>query len=232
MASLDAAQTEPPGVSKLSLSEEQSESRTTGTTPSGSLPTTTPESRSAEDAQAEAPTTNVAALLEKDAEDESLRRYKESLMAAAVKGDLGDTSDPRRVVIAEFRIVFEDAAVEDIVADLSTPQGVDAFKAAGVKLREGCSYKFRIAFKVQHEIVDALTYRVSLTKMGLGESDEVVLGSYAPQTEPHTFEHPRYGWEEAPKGMLYRGKYTARCKFTDGLKNTHVEFSYPVTITK
>ena len=50
---------------------------------------------------------SVAEILATDSEDESLRKYKASLLGAAVNGDLGDTSDPRRVVITEFRVMFE-----------------------------------------------------------------------------------------------------------------------------
>jgi Rho GDP-dissociation inhibitor len=145
---------------------------------------------------------------------------------------LGNLDDPRRVVITEFRIIFEDADTPDFVASLADDHGLTELKKTGVSIKEGATYKFRISFLVQHEIVDALSFQMSLTKMGFGESDEIVLGSYAPQSAPHCFEYPRHGWEEAPKGMLFRGKATARCKFVDGLKNTHVEFSYPVLITK
>ena len=167
-----------------------------------------------------------------DADDESLRRYKETLMGAAAGGDLGDTSDSRRVVVEEFRIICEDAPGQDVVADLSTPAGLDMLKKGGIKIKEGSNFKFGIKFRVNHSIVDGLTYTYSLTKMGFGDTDEVVLGSYAPRSEPHQFEYPRRGWEEAPKGMMFRGKYTARCKFTDKMGTTHVDYSYPLTIVK
>jgi hypothetical protein len=41
----------------------------------------------------------------KDAEDESLRRYKEQLLGAAAKGNVEvDPNDKRRVVITELRM--------------------------------------------------------------------------------------------------------------------------------
>lgn len=63
---------------------------------------------------------NVADIMAADAGDASLRKYKESLLGAAAQGDLGDTSDPRKLVVTEFRVVFEDAAVPDAVFDLSS----------------------------------------------------------------------------------------------------------------
>lgn len=51
---------------------------------------------------------NVGDILASDAEDESLRKYKESLLGAAAQGDLGDVNDPRRIIVTEFRIIFEE----------------------------------------------------------------------------------------------------------------------------
>jgi hypothetical protein len=73
-------------------------------------------------------TKNVAELLAQDSEDESLRKYKvkrapersvyalpilriymqESLLGAAAHGDLGDPTDPRRLIVTEFRVIFEE----------------------------------------------------------------------------------------------------------------------------
>ena len=69
-------------------------------------------------------------------------------------------------------------------------------------------------------------------RQDLGIADELVIGSYAPQTEPHSFEFPRYDWLEAPKGMMYRGAYTASDRFVDGDGRTHLEYDYPVKVTK
>ena len=49
-------------------------------------------------------------ILSLDAEDESLRKYKETLLgAAAAGGPVGDPNDPRRVIVTEFRIMFDPA---------------------------------------------------------------------------------------------------------------------------
>ena len=46
------------------------------------------------------------------------------------------------------------------------------------------------------------------------------------------FEYPRRDWIDAPKGMMYRGAYTASDKFVDGDGRTHLEYDYPVKVTK
>jgi hypothetical protein len=52
------------------------------------------------------------------------------------------------------------------------------------------------------------------------------------QSQPHQFEFPRYGWNEAPTGMLSRGRYNAEDKFVDSDGVTHLEYSYPVVIAR
>ena len=53
-----------------------------------------------------------------------------------------------------------------------------------------------------------------------------MLGSFGPQVSPHEVTFPRHGWEEAPSGMLSRGKYTAQSKFIDDDKQSHLEYEY------
>ena len=177
-------------------------------------------------------TNDVDAILRADDADESLQRYKAQLLGAAAKGDRGDASDPRKLVVTEFRVVFNSPA-PDQVFHLDTRAGKDHLKKTGVAVKEGSEYKFRLSFRVQHEILPGLKYVNRLKRMGMKTAaDELVIGSYAPQTEPHSSEFPRYDWLEAPKGMMYRGAYTASDKFVDGDGRTHLEYDYPVKVTK
>jgi len=177
-------------------------------------------------------TGKVDEILQQDAEDESLRKYKEQLLGAAAHGDLGDVNDPRRVIIKEFKVTFEDSSMPDIVFNLDTPEGLELMSTTGITLKEGCKYKFTLSFRVQHELVPCIKYVNKLKRGIFSISEELVLGSYAPQTALHTFEFPRWGFNEAPKGMMYRGKYVATDKFVDSEKVCHLEYSYPVNITK
>ena len=60
--------------------------------------------------------------------------------------------------------------------------------------------------------------------MILVNKDDVMIGSYAPQKDSYTTTFPRNGWDEAPSGMLARGKYKAKTQFIDDDKNEHLEF--------
>jgi hypothetical protein len=59
-----------------------------------------------------------------------------------------------------------------------------------------------------------------------------VIGSFAPQSQPHEFQFPRHGWTTAPKGMMYRGKYNATDRFIDSDEVVHLEYSYQIEIVK
>jgi hypothetical protein len=56
---------------------------------------------------------------------------------------------------------------------------------------------------------------------------EEMLGSYAPgQTNEKKFP-----FEEAPSGMLARGKYDARSKFTDDDGHSYLDFTWSFEVT-
>jgi len=151
-------------------------------------------------------------------------RYKESLLGAAAHGDLGDTSDPRRLIVTEFRVIFDPSEgrpgnascallshmcitlhdeifnFSDIVHCLDGPERIAALKKSGISMKEGCKYKFRISFRVQHDILPGIKFVNTVKKMVFSDKEEVVIGSYAPASVPHVFEFPRYDYNEAPKG--------------------------------
>lgn len=177
-------------------------------------------------------TNDVDAILKQDDADPSLQRYKAQLLGAAAQGDRGDLSDPRKLVVTEFRVVFNSAA-PDQVFHLDTRAGKDHLKKTGISVKEGSEYKFRLSFRVQHDILPGLKYINRLKRMGMKTAaDELVIGSYAPQSSAHVFEFPRRDWLDAPTGMMYRGTYTASDKFLDGDGRTHLEYDYPVKVTK
>jgi len=175
---------------------------------------------------------NVSELLASDAEDESLRKYKESLLGAAAHGDLGDVSDPRKVVLTRFVIAFEPSqqGLEDLVFDLDD-KGMALLASDGITLKEGAQFKFRISFRVQHEIVVGLKFVYVVSRLMFSEKEELMIGSYPPGSAPFTFEFPKWEYNTAPSGMMFRGKYKVRCCFyVNGTVLT--EFSYPLNIVK
>merc|ERR1712137_1064128 len=142
-------------------------------------------------------------IAEMDAEDESLRKYKEALLGK-MDDLVSPSDDPRRVVIQKLIII-----------------------------KEGCNFKIRVDFKVQHEIVSGLKYVNQVYRKGIrAVKEEEMLGSFGPQRDPHSVTFPKQGWDQAPKGALARGNYTAKTKFIDDDKQQHMAYEYSFQIKK
>jgi Rho GDP-dissociation inhibitor len=176
---------------------------------------------------------NVAELLAKDSGDESLRKYKESLLGSAAQGDLGDVSDPRRLIVEEFRVIFApEENTPDIVHTLSTRQGLAKMASEGISMKEGSRYKIRISFRVQHEIIAGIKFTNLVSRLMVSDKDDLMIGSYPPSSTPHVFEFPKWDYNEAPKGMLLRGKYKVVNTFIDSDKVEHLKYDYELNIVK
>jgi len=172
-------------------------------------------------------------LMKMDNEDEALRKYKESLLGNAAKEAFSPKDDPRRVVILELRVTCENRPGGDIVYKLETKEAIEKMKENPFILKESCNYRISLLFRVQHEIVSGLKYVNTITRAGIKVGkDETMIGSFAPQKDPYTQNFPRHGWEEAPSGMLARGKYKAKSQFIDDDKQVHLEFEYHFEIKK
>ncbi|ETK88096.1 hypothetical protein F441_07734 [Phytophthora nicotianae CJ01A1] len=174
---------------------------------------------------------SVDELLAKDAEDESLRKYKEQLLGSAAHGDRGDANDTRRVVVEEFKVEFEDGR-ENIVYNLDTLEGVEHMRTTPFVMAEGSRYRFVISFRINQAIVSGLRFRNKVKKTVLSTNDEIVLGSYAPRSENYVFVFPRHEWMEAPSGLFYRGKYMGRFIFVDDDHVEHLKLFYTFEIKR
>eukprot|EP01012_Entosiphon_sulcatum_P017904 TRINITY_DN2265_c0_g1_i1.p2 TRINITY_DN2265_c0_g1~~TRINITY_DN2265_c0_g1_i1.p2 ORF type:complete len:219 (-),score=51.81 TRINITY_DN2265_c0_g1_i1:70-678(-) len=161
-------------------------------------------------------------ILAQDAEDESLRRYKEALLGAAVTGaPLGDPNDPRVVIIKEFIVDIDDRP--PLVFRLETPEQVASLKTNPFVLKEGCIYRFKLRFLVQHKIVAGLKWQNFVFKAGIKVfSQEEMIGSYAPG-QIHEWTSPDF---ETPSGMFARFSYKGKHKFIDDQGAVHLKVHY------
>ena len=75
-------------------------------------------------------------LASKEGEDDALRRYKEQLLGAAAAGG-AKTNDPRRVVVTEVGVLFEDGHTP-VILDMT-----DASAPKKVVIKEACKYKLQ-----------------------------------------------------------------------------------------
>lgn len=62
------------------------------------------------------------------------------------------------------------------------------------------------------------------------DKSEYMVGSYGPR--PNEAYQYLTAVEEAPKGMMARGNYTVKSKFTDDDKNDHLSWEWSLAIKK
>lgn len=90
-------------------------------------------------------------ILTKDAEDQSLNKYKQQLIGCAINVII-EPSDPRKLIAKKLSLVPDDHA--EISFDLSTQ--LDRYKESIVYLKEGSTYRIKLDFYVQRDIISGL----------------------------------------------------------------------------
>ncbi|KAJ6756725.1 RHO GDP-DISSOCIATION INHIBITOR 1-LIKE [Salix purpurea] len=162
--------------------------------------------------------------LEKDKDDESLRRWKEQLLGAVDIESAGETLEPEVKILS---LEIKSAGRPDIV--LSVPENGKP-KGSWFTLKEGSRYSLQFTFKVKNNIVSGLKYTNTVWKTGVRvDSSKEMIGTFSPQAEPYTHEMPE---ETTPSGMFARGSYAARSKFVDDDNKCYLEINYYFDIRK
>ncbi|KAA8550725.1 hypothetical protein F0562_002409 [Nyssa sinensis] len=162
--------------------------------------------------------------IEKDKDDESLRRWKEKLLGC-VEGDLNGQMEPE-VTFHSIGVISDD------IGEINTPLPVDESKSGHLlfTLREGSQYQLKLTFTVLHNIVSGLAYTNTVWKGGLQvDQSKGMLGTFAPQREPYVYTLDE---ETTPSGVLARGMYSAKLKFEDDDRRCHMELNYLFEIKK
>ncbi|KAL5561965.1 hypothetical protein UlMin_031712 [Ulmus minor] len=162
--------------------------------------------------------------IEKDEDDESLRRWKEQLLGS-LESDLTGQMEPE-VKFQSIGIISND------FGEIITALPVDENQTDRVlfTLREGSEYRLKLTFSVLHNIVSGLSYSNTVWKGGVKvDQSKGMLGTFAPNREPYvqTLEE-----ETTPSGVLARGLYSAKLKFEDDDKRCHLGLNYSFEIKK
>ncbi|KAF9124713.1 hypothetical protein BGW39_007944 [Mortierella sp. 14UC] len=164
-----------------------------------------------------------------DADDEALRRWKESLGVAST--GVSKLDDPHNVVV--LQLALEVAGRPDVILDLTKSE--EELKKHSFTIKEGVEYRLKVLFKVQHEVVSGLKYMHIIKRHGVkGKFDkaEEMIGSYAANANVIEKKASLFVAEEAPSGMLARGHYEVKSKFIDDDKTVHKEWSWSFDIKK
>ncbi|KAG6554071.1 hypothetical protein Mapa_003986 [Marchantia paleacea] len=161
--------------------------------------------------------------LERDKEDESLRRWKEQLLGqVSLAGDEAVEPEVRFLTLG---------MTSPGRPDISIPLPLQK-NSRGVTftLKEGALYRLQFTFNVLHNIVSGLRYVHTVWK-GVVQVDhtKIMLGTFSPQIEPYTQIMEE---ETTPAGVLARGAYTAKTKFVDDDERCYLEIDYSFEIRK
>jgi Rho GDP-dissociation inhibitor len=184
--------------------------------------------------------------LEKDKEDESLRRWKEQLLGSASSclldhaGGGGDHGllEPE-VKVLRLGIWAQGREELELPLPLATTTATTTTnKARGYtfSLKEGCHYQLKFVFTVRNNIVSGLTCINNVWKAAGGMNSffmvhhtRSMLGTFAPQQEPYVHIMPP---QVTPSGLLARGSYTARKRFVDDDGTVYLDVNYSFEIRK
>ncbi|KAF8091532.1 hypothetical protein N665_0444s0045 [Sinapis alba] len=162
--------------------------------------------------------------LEKDKDDESLRKWKEQLLGSVDVTNIGETLDPEVKIIS---LAILSPGRPDIV--LMVPENGNP-KGMWFTLKEGSKYSLKFTFQVNNNIVSGLRYTNTVWKTGVKvDRGKEMLGTFSPQLEPYNHVMSE---ETTPSGMFARGSYSARTKFLDDDNKCYLEINYSFDIRK
>lgn len=165
-----------------------------------------------------------------DAQDESLRKWKESLGLGDTSKHISDPNDPRLCIIKSLGLEVEGRP--DIIIDLSNPGAVDTLKDKPFTIKEGVQFRMKVTFKVQHQILAGLKYLQVVKRGVLSDKHQEMIGSYGPSTVDKPFYEKKFEPETAPSGMIGRGHYTATSRFVDDDNKEYLSFKWAFDVKK
>lgn len=164
-----------------------------------------------------------------DQNDESLRKWKESLGLGTGK-DISDPNDPRKCIVLSLGLEVEGRP--DIIIDLKDQKVLDTLEKQPFSIKEGAVFRMKVTFKVQHQILSGMKYVQVVSRGLIRNKHQEMIGSYGPSTEEKPFYEKKFEPETAPSGMLARGHYNATSRFVDDDNETHLQFKWSFDIKK
>ena len=93
-----------------------------------------------------------------------MKKWKESLGIGAGGGSIGEAGDKRKVVLLSLGLEIEGRP--DIIIDMSAPGALESLKSTPFIIKEGATFRMKVKFRVQHQILSGLKY-VQSVKRGL-----------------------------------------------------------------
>ncbi|XP_061992066.1 rho GDP-dissociation inhibitor 1-like [Rosa rugosa] len=164
--------------------------------------------------------------LEKDKDDESLRKWKQQLLGSVDLSALAvGESKEAEVRILSLTMMFRERP--ELVLPIPF---TNKPKSSLFTLKGGSKYRTKFTFTVSKNIVSGLMYTTSVWKTGVKvHSSKRMLGTFSPRPDPYTYETEE---DTTPSGMFARGWYFVRTKFLDDDGKCYLDASYYFEIQK
>ena len=171
---------------------------------------------------------SVQEFLQREDEDESVRKWKESLLGDAAQDNAAASppDDKRLVIPQEFKVVIEDGPT--YTYNLQSEEGLAQLQK-GYDLKEGCTFHYELTFLVHHDIVLGIKLHTK-SKKAIKSTEAIFdIGSYPPTVAPIVKVMEDC---ECPAGAMIRGGYKAQCSVEDDMGRTHFKFEMKFNIVK
>ena len=151
------------------------------------------------------------------------------LGSATQKSIIIDEKNSNKVLVRKLALVVDGR--KDLEINFTEKyEKSDASKESTFVIKEGISYRIKIDFQVQREIVTGLKYVQKTYRAGMCvDKMSHMVGSYAPKEEIQSFLTPI---DEAPSGLMSRGTYTVKSVFTDDDGYEHLKWNWSFQIKK
>jgi len=163
-------------------------------------------------------------IVDLDQEDESLRKYKASLLGGVTGEVVIDEENPNDVIISKMEFLSDEKS--GLFIDLTLPK--DEIGQTNFVVKEGIPYQIRISFHVQRDIVTGLQYVHTIKRLGVKVDTETYMcGSFAPKPDVQEFTTPKH---DMPSGVLAQGSYRVVSLFTDDDKNEILTWEWGLEI--
>ncbi|KAL6188904.1 hypothetical protein ACLB2K_040295 [Fragaria x ananassa] len=164
--------------------------------------------------------------LDKDKDDESLRKWKQQLLGSVDLSALAvGESKEAEVRILSLTMMFRDRP--ELVLPIPF---TNKPKSSLFTLKGGSKYRTKFTFTVSKNIVSGLMYTTSVWKTGVKvHNSKKMLGTFSPRQDPYTYETEE---DTTPSGMFARGWYFVRTKFLDDDGKCYLDASYYFEIQK
>ncbi|WFD28264.1 rho GDP dissociation inhibitor [Malassezia nana] len=165
-----------------------------------------------------------------DAQDESLRRWKESLgitsdSAGAVR------PDSPKLTIHSLMLESQQLPGGGVGIQLDQPGELEKLAKSPLQITEGIEYSVVIKFSVGCEVLSGLKYLQVVKRAGVPvDRIEEMIGSFPPRAEPYV---KRFAPSIAPSGFLARsGTNSVRTRIVDDDGSVFADFSWAFKLVK